>query len=126
MALFGYLFDNDYKRKVREDQRRHESRSDPETYYDPDDERRTIQELREDLGRTVLLNRVLIRALVGKGTLTLEELTQMAHSIDLEEDAKSSRPSGPQADRKVRICEQCGRPNFRFRTSCVYCGSLQY
>ncbi len=126
MALFGYLFDTEYKRKVLWDRAQYAETESPPTLYDPGDERLALLRLREDLGRVMLLNRVLIRTLIEKGTLSLEELTEVAREIDEEEDSRKQRGPDPPDSHKVMVCHTCGRPNFRFRTSCVYCGSLQY
>ncbi len=121
MALFSYLFDSDFKKRVREEERRSDKDRLEGVAQDPVEEQATIRRLREDLARVLVLNRSLITLLINKGVITLPELAELAKEINLEEDAEQARPDSKQS----KFCKDCGRPNYRSRANCVYCGSLQ-
>lgn len=115
MALFGYLFDSDFKKKTEEDKRRDKPHQDVAS--DPFEEAKTVRRLRADMSRLMVLNRSLITLLIQNEVITLEELTRLTKSISQEDD--SSTPD------QMEVCKECGRHSFRAKANCVYCDSLQ-
>lgn len=122
MALFGYLFDSNFKKQVEEHHKKGEEPD--EVVRDPSDEAQTIRRLREDMARVLVLNRALITLLINNNVITLPELTELAKEINKEEEAEEASATTPEAKRS-KYCKKCGRPNYRHRANCIYCGSLQ-
>lgn len=116
MALFGYLFDSNFKQMRERDRKRGEAPTD-EISSDPVAEAGTVRRLREDMARLMVLNRALIKLLIQKDVVTLEELTELSKQVHNEEDSKTPN--------EWEVCKDCGRHTFRGRANCVYCGSLQ-
>ena len=73
MALFGYLFDSNFKDMRDRDKVRGESAE--EVSSDPFEDARTVRRLRADMARVMILNRALIRLLIQNDVITLEDLT---------------------------------------------------
>jgi hypothetical protein len=116
MALFGYLFDSNFKSMRERDRQRGEAPND-EVALDPFEDAETVKRLRSDMARVMVLNRALIKLLIQKDLISLPELTELSKQINLEQDSKSHE--------EMEICEDCGRHSYRARANCVYCGALQ-
>ena len=115
MALFGYLFDSNFKKMRDRDRERGENADDE--VHDPFEDARTVRRLRADLARVMILNRALIRVLIQNDVITLDELTELSKEIHTEDD--------PNTAAEMEGCKNCNRHSFRARANCVFCGSLQ-
>ena len=115
MALFGYLFDSNFKDMRDRDKVRGESAE--EVSSDPFEDARTVRRLRADMARGMILNRALIRLLIQNDVITLEDLTELSKQIHTEDDPNNAA--------EMEVCKNCNRHSFRARANCVYCGSLQ-
>ena len=83
--------------------------------------------MRDDVYRMALFVQTLINALLEKGVVTEERLSEIMTEVDLsdgEADGQLTRPDNLNDLRKNGIeCPRCARLNRRGRTRCLYCGS---
>lgn len=86
----------------------------------PEAVRATIEALRRDVERLLMITEALWTMVAEQHGYTEEELIRRIHEIDLRDERLDGRvaPSPPSP------CPHCGRPLEKARPYCIYCGKL--